>query len=108
MINIKKCIATLVIPSGSILIQPIITYSDDIWNIYKTYISDKMRTNQAIPIKITYNNININKPCFSCYGPSFAYAIDNLAKTKLNRDESLQCTEGIHIFATREEAEYYI
>ena len=91
-----RCIATLLLPVGTTLVR-----SDEEIKDYGQESSwepsNKMRVDQA-------NVININ--CRSCRCPKFKYFMNQVAKTELDK-KNMVCTEGIHVFTTKKEAEEY-
>ncbi|AYV75318.1 MAG: hypothetical protein Terrestrivirus1_192 [Terrestrivirus sp.] len=102
--NGERCIATLLLPVGTTVIRPTITTcgSDDC----TTQISDKMRVDQAMPVSIECKTNTVEKlnNCKSCHTNSFVYAVGKLARETLDKSQTEQCTKGIHVFGTKNEA----
>lgn len=102
-----RCIATLLLPVGTTLIRSHETIEDD-YDREKTYTvpSNKMRVDQAFVVNIECPTNVDNTGCRSCMFPEFKYYMNKLAESELDKENKL-CTNGVHIFTTKKEAEDY-
>ena len=103
-----RCIATLLLPVGTTLVRSHETIVDD-YDREKTYTipSDKMRVDQAFVVNIECPPNVGATGCRSCMIPEFKYYINKLAESELDKKNEV-CTEGIHVFTTKKEADDYL
>ncbi len=107
--NDTRCIATLLVPSGTTIIRPVRT--GDSYGTFDTYfkLSDKVRIDQAIPIAIECHQDNRNIDCKSCYDKTFKYVLNELSRVPdIDTNVTSECATGIHAFDTKKEASEYI
>jgi len=116
-----KCIATLVVPTGSKIVVPEINTCVEWFNDGSQYpecskytisIGDKMRTDNAIVVNVDcHKRNNCDDICTSWIinNSEVRYKKGNIVKPEFEFNTSIQseCKSGIHFFGTRENAEKY-
>lgn len=104
-------IATIEVPTDRLIIRSRPCYNDPYGATKKCYISDKLRTSEFKVLNIhdmKGNELSFDCNCFSGHDNSFKYKKGELHQpNKFNPSVSEECTNGLHFFQTKKEAEEY-